>query len=79
MYPLHSQPVITVTELGTEKRCVSCGEYWPVDAEFFRPQASSRDHWSARCIACIRDKVWQWIRPLGQGGTEQREDLSIFR
>lgn len=52
-----------VTELGDEKWCRSCGEYWPADAEFFQPQMSSHDGWSQRCIACIRDRVWRNHRP----------------
>ena len=59
-------PQKTVTELGEEKRCMSCGEYWPADAEFFEAMRSSRDGWSPRCIACIRAKIWQRTRPHGR-------------
>lgn len=62
-----------VTELGDEKWCRSCGEYWPADAEFFQPQMSSRDGWSQRCIACIRDRVWQNHRPSRHADVSARE------
>lgn len=51
------------TELGEERRCLSCGEYWPADTEFFEAKTSRRDGLSARCIACIKGKVWQLWRP----------------
>ncbi len=54
-------PVITVTELGTEKRCMACGEYWPADVEFFDIMVSSRDGLTPRCIACIKSKIWQFF------------------
>jgi len=38
------------TELGLEKRCGKCGEYWPFDNEFFYSQKS-------HCIACFA--VWR--------------------
>lgn len=36
-----------------EKRCARCGEYWPADGEFFRPD-NRRDHprLHAWCRAC---------------------------
>lgn len=54
-------PVKTLTELGEEKRCMCCGEYWPADREFFRSMASSRDGLTPRCIACITAKLWQVV------------------
>jgi hypothetical protein len=61
MHTLFNLPLTVVTELGAEKRCMSCGEYWPADAEFFDPKISSRDGLSPRCIACIKGKVWRLI------------------
>lgn len=29
------EPMYIFTELGREKRCKHCGEYWPVDSEFW--------------------------------------------
>jgi hypothetical protein len=47
-----------ITELGEEKQCMCCGEYWPADVEFFAAQRSSKDGLSPRCIACIKERVW---------------------
>lgn len=51
------------TELGQEKRCMCCGEYWPSDLEFFEVMRSSRDGLTPRCIACIKEKLWQITVP----------------
>lgn len=69
-YGLHR----TVTELGEEKRCMSCGEYWPADSEFFEVMQSRRDGWSPRCIACIRAKTWQLAR-AGLPGAANRQGI----
>lgn len=55
-------PITAQTELGNEKRCMACGEYWPSDQEFFQAMRSSRDGLTPRCIACIKDKLWQVAR-----------------
>lgn len=55
-------PITAQTELGQEKRCMACGEYWPSDQEFFQAMRSSRDGLTPRCIACIKDKLWQVAR-----------------
>jgi hypothetical protein len=58
------------TELGNEKRCLSCGEFWPADHEFFAPMRSSRDGLTPRCIACIKAKLWQLpMRSVSHTGT----------
>lgn len=50
--------VYRTTELGSEKRCMSCGEYWPADTEFFAPRVASRDRLATRCLACAKEKRW---------------------
>ena len=55
--------VKTLTEVGEEKRCMACGDYWPADDEFFAPMRSSRDGLTPRCIACVRAKIWQLRSP----------------
>lgn len=50
------------SELGTEKRCRCCGEFWPADGEFFHPMRSSKDGLSQRCIACIKAGLWHFPR-----------------
>lgn len=49
-------------EQRKEKRCPACGEFWPLDNEFFQVSAVSKDGWSPRCIACIKGKVWGYRR-----------------
>ncbi len=50
-----------VTELGSEKRCMACGEYWPADTEFFEVRIAARDRLSTRCIACAKEKRWSSV------------------
>ena len=57
-------PIRTLTELGEEKRCLTCGEYWPADHEFFELRPKSRDGLSPRCIACTVAKTWQFTRAV---------------
>lgn len=63
-----------VTELGDEKQCISCGEYWPADTEFFEARRATRDRLSNRCIACSKEGVWILYRgghpawPVTPGG-----------
>jgi hypothetical protein len=49
------------SELGMEKRCLTCGEYWPADTEFFDACRSSGDGLSLRCLACIKEKCWNYL------------------
>lgn len=46
------------SELGLEKCCLACRQFWPADSEFFAPLASSRDGWTTRCKACIAERYW---------------------
>lgn len=54
----------TITELGEERQCTSCGEFWPADTEFSELRKSSRDGLSQRCIACTKAREWRLYRPL---------------
>lgn len=49
--------VLIFTELGTEKRCSSCGEYYPFDAELFNKNGlrNGVQQWSSVCKACYVD------------------------
>ncbi|ASN71614.1 hypothetical protein 2F1_13 [Uncultured Caudovirales phage clone 2F_1] len=42
------------TELGIEKRCTCCNEYFPFDDEFFYKNGFKHgiQQWTARCKAC---------------------------
>jgi hypothetical protein len=55
-----------VTELGAEKRCLACGEYWPADTEFFQSRLVTRDRLSACCIACSRERIKK--KPADESG-----------
>lgn len=42
------------TELGCEKRCSACGEYYPLDNEFFYRKGikNGQVKYTAQCKAC---------------------------
>lgn len=44
-----------VTELGAEKKCVRCGEWWPADREFFYADRKRPDGHFSTCRACRAD------------------------
>ena len=43
------------TELGIEKRCSKCHEYWPADSEFFMRRKDSKDGLDGYCKACRQE------------------------
>lgn len=44
------KPKLIETELGTERLCIHCGEYWPLDSEFWYSRKSkSKKNPEARC------------------------------
>lgn len=49
--------VFIYTELGTERQCTSCGEYYPFDEEFFNKNGfrNGRQQWTAKCKACFAE------------------------
>lgn len=59
------------TELGTEKLCIECQDYYPLDDEFFWFQWSNRNgkkvkQYSATCKACYDVRYRR--RKYKQGG-----------
>lgn len=44
------------TELGLEKRCSTCRDFFPADTEFFFSQTSRPDGLSTYCKACNLDR-----------------------
>lgn len=42
------------TELGLEKRCTTCREYWPADSAFFGIKNGRLD---PNCRACLAEKA----------------------
>lgn len=43
-------------EIGEEKRCLTCGELWPADGEFFLASKSRHGALMSSCIACMKEK-----------------------
>lgn len=41
------------TELGTERQCLRCGEYWPLDTEFFYRKGAG---WQPCCKSCFLEQ-----------------------
>lgn len=61
-------PVSHMTsELGVEKRCLACKQFWPADSEFFAPRKNARNPLSPRCRACIAELFWGWREPRSDG------------
>lgn len=44
--------VLKVTELGIERQCNACGEWWPLDREFYHLAPKGLLGFKARCRAC---------------------------
>ncbi|SFV12663.1 hypothetical protein [Pseudoduganella namucuonensis] len=53
------------SEIGELKRCMSCGECWPADPEFFAPAKACADGLSRRCLACVSERVWAFMPTAG--------------
>ena len=53
---MNQKPKLIETELGTEKLCIHCGEYYPLDDEFFhhriRKDRGGRKQYEAVRKAC---------------------------
>lgn len=44
-----------ITELGLEKRCACCGEFWPQDTLFWSKNPTTADGLDYRCKACVNE------------------------
>ena len=51
---MHSN--IMTTDLGEEKRCARCGEYWPADEEFFAACKNNKSGLHSYCRACCTER-----------------------
>lgn len=49
--PARGMP-IRETELGIERKCSVCREWWPLDAEFFTRQPNGYQGFHGQCKAC---------------------------
>ncbi|BEH14293.1 hypothetical protein [Marinobacter shengliensis] len=58
-------PKTITTELGTERRCTKCGDYWPDDAEFFYTRRG-RSH--QPCKACYAQLPSRLAKKAGVSG-----------
>lgn len=48
-----TRPALKTTELGVERRCPRCRQWWPEDDEFWlRITARGRSTWFSWCRAC---------------------------
>lgn len=43
-------------DIGLEKRCPGCGEFWPQDTLFFCQNVSAPDGLDCLCKACIYER-----------------------
>lgn len=52
---LERAPIVVDPELGRQKLCPGCDEWWPLDDEFWYRYVPRRrsPYWSARCRACL--------------------------
>jgi hypothetical protein len=41
------------TDMGTERLCVFCGEYWPLDDEFWNKRGNG---YHSYCKACMTER-----------------------
>lgn len=63
------RPAYIETDLGTEKLCTRCDEYWPADEEFFYLANKKRDGLHSWCKSCYLE----WKR----GRYRERKRLSV--
>lgn len=54
--PHRRNPIIIQTELGTEKQCIACNEFFPLDKEFWwhngYTKRNGEKSWCAACKSC---------------------------
>jgi hypothetical protein len=43
-------------ELGDQKQCSHCHEWWPADGEFYYGNRRTADGWHSWCKACFRER-----------------------
>ena len=47
--------MMITTELGLEKKCTKCGDWWPADKEFYNSNGGGKLH--SKCKACERELI----------------------
>ena len=58
-------PKYMETELGQEKLCHDCGDWWPNAAEFYGMQSQAKDGRLGTCKACMTSRAY-WKGSIGQ-------------
>jgi len=46
--------IIWTAHIGPEKRCALCGEFWPLDKEFFNRKGER--YWHSYCRSCMTER-----------------------
>ena len=67
-----------VTELGLEKQCSKCGDYYPADNEFFYSNRTNSDGLDCYCKAC-RQEIRVKYQPNKTTILKPREPIDILR
>ena len=48
--------MVLITELGEEKQCARCHEFWPADSEFYHKRGNGLHSY---CKACITERCYE--------------------
>ena len=56
-----------MTELGTERRCTKCDEFWPDDAEFFYVKKGKTQQPCKACYAQLPSRAARKERAVAHG------------
>lgn len=60
-------PMTKTTELGTERRCTKCDEFWPDDAEFFYTKHGKTQQPCKACYAQLPSRAARKRRAVSHG------------
>ncbi|KJF83700.1 hypothetical protein UA31_03330 [Photobacterium angustum] len=61
--------IFAITELGLEKKCTMCGDWYPFDDEFYQSyfiKAKNRHQVKAECKACCIERYRNHLRKKPQ-------------
>lgn len=70
-----------VTELGTERRCTKCGEFWPEDNEFWyigNRRDQNKPCIQQPCKACYVELPSRKVRRAKPKGEKENENFADF-
>lgn len=72
-----TEGAVVETELGTERACLICGEFWPLTPEFYRRQKTGFRGFQGVCKACQAEVYVRrggWHRPVAFPASSSRAD-----